>query len=203
MTSALSLPLVVNAESNVQSGAATTAPGATAKVDFQIVVPKILFLRVGTGSSYTTGAYANNGTVDLVTFSPTAAQLGNGTAVSGTGGDLATGIETAAIISNSGNVTLNATAAAGGLTNAAGDSINFSQIKTAAAALTAGYTLLNAPVLANGTSANIVLTAPATKTIQADARWTFTFANTTLPPTGTYGGVNVNGGRVTYTATMP
>src|ERR1700759_1158976 len=107
---ALMLPLMTFAESNVQTGAATASPGATAHVDFTVVIPKILYLRVGTGSSYTTGVLTSTPTLDLLTFSPTAAQRGSGAAVAGTGGDLSGGVETAAIVSNSGNVTLNATA---------------------------------------------------------------------------------------------
>ena len=126
---ALALPLLASAESNVQTGAATAAPGATAHVDFTIVIPKILYLRVGTGSAYTTGALTSNGTVDLITFSPTPAQVGNGVAIAGTGGDLTNGVETAAIVSNSGNVTLNATAT-GALGDGAGDTIPFTEIKT-------------------------------------------------------------------------
>jgi hypothetical protein len=197
----LALPLMASAESNVQTGAATAAPGATAHVDFTIVIPKILYLRVGTGSLYSTGALTANPAIDLVTFSPTAAQLGNGVAVAGTGGDLTGGVETAAIVSNSGNVTLNATAT-GPLTNGLGDSIPFSQITTTATTLTSA-SALPAPVLTNTTSANVVLTAPATKVIVQDAKWTFAYANSTFVPTGTYGGVNTNGGRVVYTATMP
>jgi hypothetical protein len=189
------------AESNVQTGAGTSAPGATAHVDFSIVIPKILYLRVGTGSSYSTGVLSSNPSVDLITFSPTAAQVGNGTAIAGVGGDLTGGVETAAIVSNSGNVTLNATAT-GALSNGAGDSIPFSQITTTATTLTSA-TALPAPVLANGTSANITLTAPATKVIVQDAKWTFAYANASMVPTGTYGGVNLNNGRVVYTATMP
>ena len=64
-------------------------------------------------------------------------------------------------------------------------------------------TLLPAPLLQNGASANIVITAPASKVIHADAKWTYTYANTGLVPAGTYGGVNVRNGRVLYTATMP
>ena len=116
----LALPLMAFAESNVQTGAATAAPGATAHVDFSIVIPKILYLRVGTGSTYTTGVLSSNAAVDLITFSPTAAQVGNGTAVAGTGGDLTGGVETAAVVSNSGNVTLNATAT-GALGDGSGD----------------------------------------------------------------------------------
>ena len=115
----LVLPLMAFAESNLQTGAATAAPGAKAHVDFTIKIPKILYLRVGTGSSYTTGVLKSNPAVDLITFSPTAAQLGNGSAVAGSGGNLAGGVETAAIVSNSGNVTLHATAS-GALGDGAG-----------------------------------------------------------------------------------
>src|SRR4029077_1631624 len=84
---ALMLPLMTFAESNVQTGAATAAPGATAHVDFTIVIPKILYLRVGNGSSYTTGVLTSVNTVDLITFAPAAGTVGNGTPVAGTGGD--------------------------------------------------------------------------------------------------------------------
>jgi hypothetical protein len=198
---ALMLPLMVSAESNVQTGAATAAPGATAHLDFSIVIPKILYLRVGTGSAYGTGALTSVNTVDLITFSPVAGTVGNGTAVAGTGGDLTGGVETAAIVSNSGNVTLNATAT-GPLGDGNGDSIPFTQITTAAATLTS-VTALPAPVLSNGVSSNVLLIAPATKFISQDAKWTYSYANAASVPAGTYGGVNVNNGRVVYTATMP
>jgi hypothetical protein len=198
---ALMLPLMTFAESNVQTGAATAAPGATAHVDFTIVIPKILYLRVGNGSSYTTGALTSVNTIDLITFSPAAGTVGNGIAVAGTGGDLTGGAETAAIVSNSGSVTLNATAG-GALSDGNGDNIPFTQITTAATTLTSG-TALPAPVLTNGTSSNVVLTAPVTKFITQDAKWTYSFANAAIVPGGTYGGVNVNNGRVVYTATMP
>jgi hypothetical protein len=198
---ALTLPMLALAESNVQTGAATAAPGATAHVDFSIVIPKILYLRVGTGSSYTTGALSANPAVDLITFSPTAAQVGNGTPIAGTGGDLTGGVETAAVVSNSGNVTLNATAT-GALSDGAGDTISFAQITTTTATLTSA-TALPAPVLTNATSANVVLTAPPSKVIVQDAKWTYSYANSANAPAGTYGGVNVNNSRVVYTATMP
>jgi hypothetical protein len=201
-TVAAALPLVGHAESNVQTGAATATPGATAHVDFQVTIPKVLYLRVGSGSSYTTGALTSVATVDLVQFAPAAANVGNGTAVAGTGGDLTLGVETAAVVSNSGNVTLNATTSGALNDGAAGDTIAYTQITTAATTLTS-TTALPAPVLVNGTSANVVLTAPATKVIIQDAKWAYSYANTTKPPAGTYGGANVNNGRVVYTATMP
>ncbi len=195
-------PLLCHAESTVQTGAATSSPGATAHVDFQITIPKFLYLRVGTGSAYTTGAYAANATIDAITWAPTTAQVGDGTAIAGTGGDLPGGIETAAIVSNSGNVTLNATTT-GQLTAGASDNISFGQITTTASSNTTA-TVLPAPTLVDGaTSANIVINAPASKVIKEDAKWAFAYANTTTPPAGTYGGVNTNNGRVVYTATMP
>lgn len=199
---ALTLPLMAFAESNVQTGAATAAPGATAHVDFSVVIPKILYLRVGAGSSYSTGALTSVNTIDLITFSPAAGTVGNGTAVAGIGGDLSGGVETAAIVSNSGSVTLNATAT-GALGNGSGDSIPFTQITTASSALTSA-TSLPAPVLTNGTSSNVLLTVPPlAKLIVQDAKWTYSYANAATVPAGTYGGVNVNNSRVTYTATMP
>jgi hypothetical protein len=172
-------------------------------VNFTVVIPQVLYLRVGTGSTYTTGVYTTNPSTDLVTFTLAAGTSGNNTAVAGTGGDLANGVETAAIVSNGGNVTLTATAAAAGLSDGNGDFIPFSQITTGATALTPTYTLLQAPVLTNGTSGSVLLTASAAKVVQADAKWTFGYANSATFPGGTYGGVGVNNSLVTYTATMP
>jgi hypothetical protein len=198
---ALTLPLLAFGESNLQTGAAALT--ATAHVDFSIVIPKILYLRVGTGSTYTgaTPSLSSVGTIDAITFSPAAGTVGNGTAVVGVGGDLTGGAETAAIVSNSGNVTLSASTG-GALSNGAGDSIPWTQITTAATTITSG-TALPAPLLVNGASASVLLTAPATKFISQDAKWTYGFANSVAAPAGTYGGTAALNGRVTYTATMP
>jgi hypothetical protein len=172
-------------------------------VNFEVFIPQTLYLRVGTGSTYTTGALTTNATTDLISFSPAAGTVGNSTPVAGVGGDIGAGVETAAIVSNGGNVTLVATTAVAGLSDGAGDFIPFTQITTAAVALTGTYTLLTPPTLANGTSASVLLTANASKIVQADAKWTFAYANTAVYPGGTYGGVGVNNSLVTYTATMP
>jgi len=186
---AAATPLLCQAESNVQTGANTANPGATAHVDFQITIPKILYLRVGTGSSYTpgvAGAFTASPTIDEITFAPAANVLGNGQPVNASlGGDISPGVETA------------------GLIDGAGDSIPFTQITTTASTLTSG-TFLQAPALINGTSTSVMLTAPPTKVIVQDARWAYTYNNTTVPPAGIYGGINgTNNGRVVYTATMP
>lgn len=198
---ALTLPIMVHAESTVTTGTGTIT--ATAHVNFTVAIPQVLYLRVGAGSTYTgaTPSLTNVATVDTITFSPAAGTVGNGTAVAGTGGDLNNGVETAAIVSNFGSVTLTATAT-GALSDGAGDSIPYTQITTTAAQLTS-TTALPAPVLANGASNSVVLTAPATKLITEDAKWTFGYANSVSAPAGTYGATVANNGQVTYTATMP
>ena len=195
---AMTLPLIATAESNYQTG--TGGLSATAHVDFTITIPRTLYLRVGTGSAYP-ATLANGATIDLITFSPALATLGNNTPIAGTGGDIGGGVETAAILTNSNTVSLTATAT-GALTDASGDTIPYTQINTVASALTGADMLLTAPTLTNGVSAPVTLTAAANKTIAADAKWTYTYQNAAVVPAGTYGGVNVNNGRVVYTATI-
>lgn len=190
------LPGASNAESNFQTGAGALT--STARVDFQITIPKILFLQVGSGALYTTVA-----TVNLIDFTVPAANVGNGTAVtaSAAAGDLGNGVVTAIVRGNNGNITLNATSV-GALSNgAAGDSINWSEITTTAAPNTTG-TVLTAPTLTNGASGNVTLLAVA-KVVNQDAKWTYKYANSALVAPGAYGGVNVNNSRVTYTAALP
>ncbi len=195
---AMALPLIATAESNYQAGAGGLS--ATAHVDFTITIPRTLYLRVGTGSAYP-GTLTSVTTVDLISFAPALATLGNNTPVGGTGGDAGAGVETAAIITNSNSVSLTATAS-GALTDGNGDTIPFTQINTAATALTGTDTLLTAPTLTNGVSAPVTLTAAANKTITADAKWTYTYQNAAVVPAGTYGGVNLHNSRVVYTATI-
>ncbi len=197
-TAALTLPLIASAASTVTTGTGTITAAAT--VNFTVVIPHYLYLRVGTGSSYTTGAFTTVATQDLITFAPAVGTVGNGTAVAGTGGDLTGGVETAAVLGNGGNVTLTA-AATGPLTDSTGDTIPFTQITTAAAANTTGYTTLAAPALSN-TSSSETITA-TNKVVKADAKWTFNYANSTAVPAGTYGGTTALNGVVTYTASMP
>ncbi len=202
----MALPLIAFAESNVQTGAGVLT--ATAHVDFQLVIPQILYLRVGTGTSYTTGVLApSNATVDQIVFNVPGASLSNGAPFAATsGGDAGVGVETAAIVGNGGNVTLTATTA-GALNNGvATQTIPYTQITTTAATITSA-TALPAPTLVNGTSGTVTVTAVNGVAFQ-DAKWTYAFANNLVPvpAAGTYGGggvTNVNNGRVTYTASMP
>ena len=190
---ALALPVAAFAESDFTTGAGALT--ATARVDFSIVIPKVLYLRVGTGTNF-----ADNAAIDLVTFTVPAANVGDGVAIAGTGGDLTGGVVTARLIGNNGDVSLNVTTG-GALSNGAGDSIAYSQITTAVAILTSA-TALAAPTLTNG--AGTAITIPATaKVVNRDARWTYASATAAVVPPGTYGSTVANNGRATYTASMP
>jgi hypothetical protein len=201
MAAAAAAPLLCNAESSIQT---TSGQTATAHVDFQITIPKFLYLRVGAGSNYTTGAYAANGTVDLITWNLTTANVGAGS-LPGTGGDVApAGTETAALVCNSGNAVTFTSTTTGALVDTTADSISYSNITVATAAGTFP-TLLNPPALADGATTTTTVNGSG-HLVKADAKWTFSYTNNTVPAGGVYGGGgvgNTGNGRVTYTATMP
>ena len=198
---AATVPMLVQAESATVSG-----PGpltTNARLDFRVTVPKVLFLRVGTGVGF--GLPANT-TIDLIDFVVPAANVGDGSIISATvaSGDLGTGAVTALLRSNAGQVTLTANTV-GALNNgAAGDTIPWSQIAVASAILpaTGANTLPHTvPLPAAGASANFA-SAPAGKITDFSSKWTYTYLNAAIVPAGTYGGVGVNNGRVTYTASV-
>jgi hypothetical protein len=186
-----------HAESDINTGAGSPLT-ASARLDFRITIPKVIYLRVGAGTDL-----ADNGTINLIDFAPAAGALGNGTAVAATAGsgDLGTGAVTARVIGNNGTITFTSQTA-GALSNGVGDSISYSQIATAVAALTSATPLAH-PALADGATTTQTLAPASGKVVNRDARWTYTYANTNVVAAGTYGGVNTNNGRVTYTASMP
>ena len=190
------LPLAAQAESQFSTGTASPLT-ASARVDFQITIPKTLFLRVGTGT-----AQESNATVNLIDFVVPAASVGVGTPIAATAasGDLGNGTVTARVQGNNGNITLTSSTA-GALLNGEGDSIGYSQISTAATVLSSA-TALPAPSLADG-STNTVTIPAVSKIVNRDAQWTYSYLNTAVVAPGTYGGVNSNNSRVTYTASMP
>ena len=190
-------PMLANAESQFTTGTGTPIT-ASAKLDFQIVVPKILFLRVGTGADFTT-----NPAVNQIAFNVNAANVGDSTSVAATAGsgDLGNGAVTAKVLGNNGNITFTSTTL-GALGNGSGDTISYGQISTVATALTSA-TVLAHPTLADGATTSVTLTPASGKVISRDARWTFSYLNQNVVAPGTYGGVNANNSRVTYTASMP
>src|SRR5579863_3343736 len=150
----IATPALSHAESNFRTGAGGLT--ATAHVDFQIAIPKFLFLRVGSGVCTAAGGYATQATIDEITWAPTAAQVGTGP-LAGTGGDLTGGVESAVVVANHGNVRLSSTTT-GPLSDGNGDTISFATITTTASHNTTATTLA-APALANGATRTVTLTA--------------------------------------------
>lgn len=199
-------PLLCHAESTFNNTGASPST-ATAHVDFLITIPKFLFLRVGTGtgSLNINGTFAvapaTLGTVDQISWAPTPATVGTG-AITGTGGDLGAGAETAVLVANNGTVTLTSTTLGALNDGVAGDTISYSTITTAANH-NKTVAVLPAPALADGATTTVTINPAPGKVVQQDAQWQYSYANATVPAAGTYGGVNTNNSRVTYTASVP
>lgn len=190
------LPAAARAESKFVTGSASPLT-ASANLDFTVTIPKFVYVRIGTGSDM-----ADNTTVDNLIYSVPAANVGDGTAISGTGGDLTGGQVTAMVVGNNGTIAFSSTTL-GAMNNGAGDSISWSQMNVAVATNTSATALAH-PTLADGSTTSINLTPTSgTKVTSLDARWTFTYKNQNVVPAGTYGGVNTNNGRVTYAVSMP
>jgi hypothetical protein len=182
-----------HAESNFQTGAGALT--ATTHLDFQIVIPKILYLRVGAGTDL-----ATNATINKLSFTVPAASVGNGTAIASTGGDLAAGAAvTARVIANSGTVTITTTTP-NMIKDVAGDTISYGQIALAVSGLTTGTSFTPAAMSDGAVTTTTI--APTLNVVNQDATWTFTYKNQNVVAAGTYGGVNVNNSRVTYTASI-
>lgn len=184
---ALATPLLASAESQLIVGGTASA---VARLDFRVVVPRVLFLGVGAGA----GSLADNATIDTVTFDYTTnpAAVGTGAAA----GAITGNVVPVRVVGNNGQVSL-AASTTGALTNLAGDTIPWSEI-TATTSLAA----LPSPIIPNtgaGTARDVTLSS-GTKVTDRAANWTFSYANTAVVAPGTYGTTN---GRVTYTAAMP
>lgn len=187
---ALGAPLLASAESvQVTSAVPVAGMTASARLDFRVTVPQVLFLQVGTAGAG----------VDVIDFTVTAANMGTGP-LAGTGGDAGAGAVTARVRGNNGAINLTATTL-GALGNGLGDTLSFSQIGTTSVT-SAGFSALPAPTLVNGTSAIVALPATA-KVVNAGATWTYSYLNAAAVAPGIYGGANANNSRVTYTAVMP
>lgn len=180
---ALATPLLASAESQLVTGAGA----ASARLDFRVTIPRVLFLAVGTGAT----GLANNTTIDTVTFDYTTnpAALGTGAAA----GAITGNIVPVRVLGNNGVIAL-ASTNTGALTNATGDTIPWSQIT----ATSSDATNFASPS-PSGASVNLGISS-GTKVTSRTANWTFGYANLAAVPPGTYGTTN---GRVTYTATMP
>ncbi|MCS6995850.1 MAG: hypothetical protein NZ533_02660 [Casimicrobiaceae bacterium] len=168
----------VHAESQFVSGAGS----ATARLDIRVVIPRILYLAVGTGHA----TLANNNTIDLLTFDYTtaASTVGNGT-------PSAAQSVTARVLGNNGQITIAASGTTGGLSTGGSspDSIPWTQIGKSSSDAT------NFNVPAVGSSAQPVINSG--KVTNRTATWSYQYLNSNVVPPGTYDG------RITYTASMP
>jgi hypothetical protein len=178
---ALATPLLASAESDITIGGNSAAQ---ARLNFQVIIPRVLFLAVGTGST----GFADNSQVDVLTFDYTAAAaaatLGNNTPSSAQNVNVR-------VLGNNGQIAITATGTGTGLVGAAAtDVIPWSEIT----ATSSDATNFNVPAV-GGSAANPVL--DGTKVTNRTATWSYAYANTTTPAAGTYTGT------VTYTATMP
>lgn len=202
---AFATPMLSHAESTTTTPAASGAT-AVGRLDFTVVVPSVLFVRIGTGGGVGAAAV---GTIDSLVFTVPATNLGDGSIVLGAGGDLAAGAVTVRVYSNVGNnVSLNSSVT-GQLINAFGDTIPWTQIAVVAAPLgstSTGYTNtgITHPTFSTTIGAGTATTLTAAgKLVRQEGKWTFTYSNSNVVPAGTYGSATgVNNGRVTYTATQ-
>lgn len=183
---AVCFPLHASAEATVATGAGTLSTNA--RIDFRVVIPRVLRFRVGSGG----------GTVDLVEFQPGSTTLGDGTDVAATAGsgDQGNGDVTVSVVSNAGQITISHDSNGATLNDGGGNTIPYTEILTASS----DAVNLDAPTLGTAGTSTPALSGNLTN---ASATWTYAYDNSALYDSGTYGGVNSNGGRVTYTATSP
>jgi hypothetical protein len=181
---ALMVPALATAESSFQTGAG--ALSASAKLNIQVTIPKILFLKVGTGT------FPNSdGTVDTVSISVPAANVGDGNPV-----DAASTVAVQ-VRANGGNVTLNSNTP-GPLLNANNDPLPYTMITASSDNAALGHPAFAAS--GNGTAVTLTAT---NRVFSQTANWTFSYANNVVLAEGTYGGTVARQGQVTYTASLP
>ena len=209
LISLLNLAGLLSATAHAESqyvNPAITGSVATARVDFTIVIPQTLFLRVGTSSGNTT----TDGTINGIVYTVPAANVGDASVIAGVGGDLTAGAVTVRVYGNGGNISLNSSVT-GPLNNGnVGENIPWSQINVVAGALgatTSSFT--NAAIThpafnpgAGGGAGTVTTLTAVAKVVRVEGKWTYTYLNATPPAAGTYGATAANNGRVTYTATQ-
>jgi len=184
----LATPVAAMAGSDITTGVGSPIT-ATVNLDFRIIIPKFVFLQIGTGT-----LLSDNAAIDTVEWTPTLAQLGTGSL------GASSGTVSARIIGNNGAITVNSNTL-GALSNGAGDTIPYTDIS-------AGSSDFAHPAFAASGPGTPTVTAPniGTKVTDRTATWTFSWANAAIIPAGTYGDATnsgLNNSRVTYTASMP
>lgn len=174
----------------------TVAPlAAQAPLQFSVQIDKFVYLQVGSA-----GPTIDTVRFELSVLAPATAPAGPVAPFafgSGTPVDAAdNGTLRVAVRSNSGTVSLSATndGLGRGLSNGFGGYIDYAQIITST-----DNPGLSPPVLSNAGSTTVAVAGNAQggRVTNQSANWTFRFANTVLPPSGTYSG------QITYTVVSP
>ncbi len=188
LATAMAIPQVVMSDTASDTGVG--ALSAPVNLDFQVVIPRFLDFRVGTNTP---------GTIDLITFTVPAANVGDGGDIAGVGGDVGAGAVNVSVRGNAGQVTITEAnnSAGAGLGNGALAFIPYTEILTGSSAGT-----LPAPVLSDAGGNTALPTLNGGNVTNRTAIWTYTYDNTAVYDSGTYG-LLANGGRVTYTASIP
>lgn len=169
---ALAAPMLASAESELVTGAAT-ATGADARLNFSVVIPAFISLRVGT---------AGAGNVDIVEFNLTDAQA----AASGSYAATTNPTVAVALLSNVGNVTLSSL----GLPLTSG----LNTIPLSTIAVTSDNGALQHP----GFNTSTTINPNAGRIVNRTANWSFAYNHdATTVGDGTYTT------QVTYTAARP
>lgn len=175
---------VAQAESNLGSAS------ASASLDFQVVIPGLVFLQVGTGTFR-----QDVDTVDEIVFDVQPEQLVSGGSVVATAdsGNEGSGRVDVRVWGNIGSLQLSSSALTQ-LTDAAGNEIPWSEITVD----TAGGNAPQHGLFDADGNMSVTLTAPGqSKVVNREGTWTYSYANTTQPSQGTYSGL------VTYTVANP
>lgn len=163
------------AESDFAIGA---APEASARVDFEVNIPRFIRFQVGSANSV----------VDEVVFDVAAANVGDGSDVAAT----TNGTLGVSLTGNVGTISLDATTTA--LLTDGTDTISWAEILTSSS-----DAALDVPAIVDiGTGAAESITANVgTRVVARTADWTFQYSNTDVVAAGTYTG------QVTFTAANP
>lgn len=174
---------VVHADQETAGGTGS----ADVELNFQVTVPGVLRFRVGTGSP---------GSVDTISFEPTATEFADGDTVSGTGGDLGSGQVTVELFTNRGQVTItenNDGSGNGLLGGSTGTFISYGHIETSS-----DNGDLPAPLLSDAGGNTSTVPVTSGNFVDRSAVWTYELNTDDLqaePDTYT--------GTVTYTASAP
>lgn len=175
------------AESDINTGAAAGL-SAAAKLDFRVVVPRIIFLRVGTGTNFADALGGTN--IDRVDFNLTAADVGSGASIAGAAGQGPYPV-VARVLGNGGNVSFTANGTSGGLTNGT-QTIPWSQISP----VVSGGSLPH-PAIGNGVAGTTSTLTAAAGVVDQTSTWNFNYLNANAMAAGTYNG------QIIYTAALP